>query len=710
MAKQNKPAIRFKGFTDAWEQRKLGEILQERNTRTSDFESNPLYSLTIESGVTPKTDRYERSSLVTKTEDLFKTVKPNEFVTNPMNLRFGALGYNKNAFTVSVSGYYDVFSIDDDKCSGFWNAYFKTPTAMNIFDNAATGSLIEKRRVKYSTLQQLAFYMPNDLSEKAEIGKYMDTFDHLITLHQRKYDKLQVLKKAMLEKMFPKNGSSVPEIRFKGFTDAWEQRKLEDYLTVSAEKNTGNIYDRSDVLSVSGDYGIVNQIEFQGRSFAGASVSNYGVVQTGDVVYTKSPLNSNPYGIIKTNKGKPGIVSTLYAVYHPKGNAFSDFIQVYFEQHARMNNYMHPLVNKGAKNDMKVSAENALKGPVCFPSRIEQESISVFFSVLDNLITLHQRKPYSHIQRRCNMLNEAQSTDKFCEYYAKWITVYKKGAIRQVTMDKYLMTQKWLEKLIPDLKICDLNRIAYQQLLNDYAEYHERQTTMDFHHQLKGAVLDAVDEGLIDRDPTRKAIIKGKAPSAKKIKYLNQFELHTLLASLELKDEVNWDYFILLVAKTGMRFSEALALTPKDFDFYHQTLSISKTWDYKGASGFQPTKNKSSVRKIQIDWQSVIRFSELVKGLPEDQPIFVDGKVYNSTVNDVLSRHCERCNIPVISIHGLRHTHASLLLFTGVSIASVARRLGHSSMTTTQKTYLHIIQELENKDIDLVMRSLSGLN
>ena len=179
------PEIRFKGFTDDWEQRKLGEILQERNTRTSDFESNPLYSLTIESGVTPKTDRYERSSLVTKTEDLFKIVKPNEFVTNPMNLRFGALGYNRNAFTVSVSGYYDVFSIDDDKCSGFWNSYFKTLTAMNIFDNAATGSLIEKRRVKYSTLQQLAFYMPNDLSEKAEIGKYMDTFDNLITLHQR---------------------------------------------------------------------------------------------------------------------------------------------------------------------------------------------------------------------------------------------------------------------------------------------------------------------------------------------------------------------------------------------------------------------------------------------------------------------------------------------------------------------------------------------
>lgn len=308
------------------------------------------------------------------------------------------------------------------------------------------------------------------------------------------------------------------------------------------------------------------------------------------------------------------------------------------------------------------------------------------------------------------MLNEVKRTDLFSEYYAKWINVYKKGAIREVTMAKYLMTQKWLEKLVPHLKICELNRIAYQQLLNDYALYHERQTTMDFHHQLKGAILDAVDEGLLDRDPTRKAIIKGKTPIEKKIKYLNQFELHTLLSSLELKSEVNWEWFIVLIAKTGIRFSEALAVTPKDFDFAHQTLSISKTWNYKGDGGFLPTKNNSSVRKVPIDWQTVIQFSELVKGLPEEEPIFVKEKVYNSTVNAILERYCKKVNIPIITIHGLRHTHASLLLFAGVSIASVARRLGHASMTTTQKTYLHIIQELENKDVDLVMRSLSGLS
>ena len=241
------------------------------------------------------------------------------------------------------------------------------------------------------------------------------------------------------------------------------------------------------------------------------------------------------------------------------------------------------------------------------------------------------------------MLDDVKCTDLFCDYYEKWVKVYKEGAIRKVTLDKYNMTLSWLRKLVPNLVLGNLNRIAYQQLLNDYAIYHERQTTMDFHHQLKGAILDAVDEGLIERDPTRKAIIKGKTPTAKKIKYLNQFELHTLLTSLDLKSEVNWDWFILLVAKTGMRFSEALALTPRDFDFSHQMLSISKTWDYKGNGGFLPTKNKSSVRKIQIDWQTVIQFSELVKGLPEDEPIFVKGKVYNSTVNDILSRHCRVC-------------------------------------------------------------------
>ena len=308
------------------------------------------------------------------------------------------------------------------------------------------------------------------------------------------------------------------------------------------------------------------------------------------------------------------------------------------------------------------------------------------------------------------MLNEINENNLFCDYYDQWGAVYKEGAVRPVTLDKYKMTLSWVKKLAPTLKLCEVSRVNYQQLLNDYAVGHERQTTMDFHHQLKGAIMDAVDDGLIVKDPTRKAIINGKPPVPKKVKYLNQFELHLLLSDLDLQGKLNWDWMILLIAKTGIRFSEALAITPADFDFSNKMLSINKTWDYKGNGGFLQTKNNSSVRKIQIDWQIVVKFSELTKNLPEDKPIFVgETKIYNSTVNDVLTRHCKACGISEISIHGLRHTHASLLLFAGVSIASVARRLGHASMTTTQKTYLHIIQELENKDVDLVMRTLSGL-
>ena len=213
------------------------------------------------------------------------------------------------------------------------------------------------------------------------------------------------------------------------------------------------------------------------------------------------------------------------------------------------------------------------------------------------------------------------SESLFCDYYAQWVKTYKEGAIRDVTMGKYRLTQSWLGKLIPELRLTDMDRTAYQQLINGYAQHHERQTTMDFHHQIKGAILDAVDEGLIPRDPTRKVIIKGKQPRIKKMKYLNQFELHAMLADLDLGAEASWDWLILLIAKTGLRFSEALGLTPDDFDFAHQTLSVNKTWDYKNGGGFVPTKNESSVRKVQLDWQLIMQMSGLLKDLPHDKPI-----------------------------------------------------------------------------------------
>ena len=154
-----------------------------------------------------------------------------------------------------------------------------------------------------------------------------------------------------------------------------------------------------------------------------------------------------------------------------------------------------------------------------------------------------------------------------------------------------------VKKLAPKLKLKEVNRITYQEILNGYAEKHERQSTMDFHHQIKASVLDAVDDGYIEKDPTRKAIIKGRTPvREKKEKYLNQFELQKLISDLNLKNSINSDWLIYLIAKTGLRFSEALAITPKDFDFPHQILNVDKTWNYKDNTGFEATKNKSSER------------------------------------------------------------------------------------------------------------------
>lgn len=297
----------------------------------------------------------------------------------------------------------------------------------------------------------------------------------------------------------------------------------------------------------------------------------------------------------------------------------------------------------------------------------------------------------------------------FYEYFTEWTDIYKKGTIKDVTMKKYIMAAKWLEKIAPDIKVNELNRNTYQVLINKYGEHHERQTTMDFHHIIKGSIMDAVDDGVIKRDPTRKVVIKGKKPREKKIKYLNRNEFEKLLQTLELGDEINWDWFILLIAKTGMRFAEGLALQKKDFNFKNQTLVIDKTWNYKDGGGFSPTKNTSSVRTIKLDWKTCIQFEQILSNLNDDDMVFLkseDVAVYNSTLNDILERKCRKAEIQVITMHGLRHTHASILLYSGVSIASVAKRLGHSNMATTQKVYLHVITELENKDNNKVMSAM----
>lgn len=297
----------------------------------------------------------------------------------------------------------------------------------------------------------------------------------------------------------------------------------------------------------------------------------------------------------------------------------------------------------------------------------------------------------------------------FHEYISEWVNIYKKGVVRSVTLVKYYNSIQFIKNNFEALQIKDLNKKAYQGIINKYSENHHKQTTTDFNNNLKASIMDAVDEGLIPYNPTRGVVIKGN-PQKKRVenKYLNKEECNKLISELNLNLEViNYDWLILLLIKTGLRFAEALALTPNDFN--GNIINIENTFDYKFDFKIKnETKSKSSKRKIQIDDKFSSQMQKLINNLPENKPIFipVSGRIFNSTVNFRLKHLCSKANIPIITVHGLRHTHASILFYAGVSVHSISRRLGHSKASITQDVYLHIIKELEDTDNDKIKNSL----
>ena len=582
-----------------------------------------------------------------------------------------------------VSREYPVFYASDDNNLDFIVQQINSSAEFRSFcaEQKKGGT---RTRLYYKNLCEFQMLIPNT-EEQEKIATFLLTLDTLITLHQRECFS------------FDFSGESAKTAQK---TISWEQRKVGELTVESSEYTT---LEAGFPLLTSSRNGLMYQNEYRGKQTTDSTETMFSIVPLGACTYRH--MSDDDVFHLNVNRLEKGLVSREYPVFYASDDNNLDFIVQQINSSAEFRSFCAEQKKGGTRT--RLYYKNLCEFQMLIPNTEEQEKIATFLLTLDTLITLHQREP----PKEDKILNDIKTDTLFHEYYCQWLVIYKEGSVRGVTMQKYHLTAEWVKKLIPDVKLCDFDRITYQQLINDYAETHERQTTMDFHHQLKGAILDAVDDGLIARDPTRKVIIKGKSPNDKKKKYLSRYELQKLLTSLDLNSGLNMDWLILLIAKTGMRFSEAIAVTPMDFDFTHQTLSVNKTWDYKGEGGFQPTKNKSSVRKIRLDWQTVGQFYAIVRELNDTAPIFVskEKKIYNSTLNDVLERHCKAVGIPTISVHGLRHTHASLLLFDGVSIASVAQRLGHSSINTTQKTYLHIIRELENKDIDLIMKSISSL-
>ena len=378
------PKIRFKGFTKDWEQRKLGEVFKEYSEKNH----TELPALTIiQGGGTVKREDSDRNLMYDESNlSNYKMVRKDDFI---VHLRSFEGGLEKSALDGIVSPAYHTFH-SDVADSRFYYPYFRSHEFIKHKLVPHVYGIRDGRSIDIDGMKIIEIPYTS-MEEQRQIGDYLESLDHLITLHQRKCEQTKNLKKYMLQKMFPQNGAKVPEIRFNGFTHDWEQRKLSDVLDIVTKRN-GEKYGKEEVLSVSDEYGCINQIKFQGRSFAGEDISNYKIVDTGDIIYTRSPLKSKPYGIIKVVGDEIGIVSPLYIVNKVKEGNNSQFIYRVFDSPEKTNKYLSPLVRKGAKNTMNISNDEWLSGKIdVAPSYEEQYQIGLYFDHLDNLITLHQR-------------------------------------------------------------------------------------------------------------------------------------------------------------------------------------------------------------------------------------------------------------------------------------------------------------------------------
>ena len=266
--------------------------------------------------------------------------------------------------------------------------FLKAPFLMDYVDKKATGGTI--KHLNQNILIDFPVAMPN-LDEQRKIGLYLHSFDNLITLHQRKYDKLVNVKKAMLEKMFPKDGADVPEIRFKGFTEAWEQRKLKDTAEKVIEKNVNRTV--RETFTNSAEFGIINQRDFFDHDISNLSkLDGYYVVRSEDFVYNPRISVSAPVGPVNRNKlGRTGVMSPLYTVFRTH-NIDNTFLEWFFRS-----NLWHPFMyfngDSGARSDrFSIKDSVFFEMPIPSPNIEEQKKIGSFIDAVDNLITLHQRK------------------------------------------------------------------------------------------------------------------------------------------------------------------------------------------------------------------------------------------------------------------------------------------------------------------------------
>ena len=390
------PKIRFKGFSGEWKRSTLGDLAlfsKGSGYSKSDIckEGTPviLYGR-----------MYTKYQSVFDEIDTFVNPKDNSVVSKGGEVIIPGSGESSEDISLAAMVKNEGVILGGDLNILKFNQKVNDPTFMSMAityspTRAELSSYSQGKTVVHLRNSEIAkgtIRYPN-ISEQNTIVNYVLSLDAQISASTSRLASLKQVKAASLQAMFSQEGETVPKVRFKGFEGEWKKVKLSECLEISTERNLNNEYGVNEVLSVSDEEGVMNQIKLLGRSYAGKSVTNYKILRTNQVVYTKSPLKAKPYGIVKVNKGETGIVSVLYAVYDAKECVSPDYIHYYFEPTFRINNYLLPLINKGAKNTMNISDEVSLQGDIMLPNTLEEQlRIVEYLQTLDHQIALYAQR------------------------------------------------------------------------------------------------------------------------------------------------------------------------------------------------------------------------------------------------------------------------------------------------------------------------------
>ena len=371
----------------SWEQRKVGELLIERNEQSPMSIEYPLMAFIANEGVAPKGERYDRSSLVTDTENKqYKRTEFGDFIYSSNNLETGSIGLNKYG-KACISPVYSIFQPTGIADSDFLGRRLVRKDFINAMVKWRQGVIYGQWRIHESDFLKIEISVPS-VKEQRKIGAYLDDLDHLITLHQRKYDKLLSIKKSMLEKMFPRDGSKFPEIRFSGFTDPWEQRKVGELLIERNEQSPMSI--EYPLMAFIANEGVAPKGERYDRSSLVTDTENkqYKRTEFGDFIYSSNNLETGSIGLNKYGKA---CISPVYSIFQPTGIADSDFLG----RRLVRKDFINAMVKwrQGViYGQWRIHESDFLKIEISVPSVKEQRKIGAYLDDLDHLITLHQRK------------------------------------------------------------------------------------------------------------------------------------------------------------------------------------------------------------------------------------------------------------------------------------------------------------------------------